>query len=63
MRQEKRCIKENLPRDYGNHEKLNDEIDCQYKLACDLIKFAKQQGIAEMGIYVKENFSPSLKLH
>ena len=31
-------IKENLPAEYGPPEKLNDEVDRQFKLACDLIK-------------------------
>jgi hypothetical protein len=60
---QKECIKENLPVDYGDYEKLNDEIDRQFKVACDLIKFAKRQGVAEIGSYVKEKFSPGLKLN
>jgi integrase len=57
------CIRENLPGEFGNHDKLNDEIDRQNKLICDLIKLAKRQGIAELGSYVKERFSPTLKLN
>jgi len=59
----KLCVKENLPEEYGNHGKLNDEIDRQFRLACDLIKLAKRQGIAELGAYVKEKYSPNLKLN
>jgi len=59
----KLCIKETLPEEYGNHDKLNDEIDRQYKLACDLIKLAKRQDIEETGAYVKEKYSPQLKLN
>jgi DNA polymerase III alpha subunit len=60
---QKECIKESLPEEYGHQEKLNDEIDSPIKLACDLIKLAKRQGIAEIGAYVKEKFSPGLKLN
>ena len=59
----KLCIKENLPKEFGDYEKLNDEIDRQLRLACDLIKFAKRQGIDELGLYVKEKFDPDLKLN
>lgn len=59
----KLCVKENLPEEYGNHDKLNDEIDRQLRLACDLIKLAKREGIAELGAYVKEKYSPDLKLN
>ena len=45
----KLCIKDDLPKEFGNHEKLNDEIDRQLQLASDLIKFAKRQVVAELG--------------
>jgi hypothetical protein len=59
----KLCVKENLPEEYGNHDKFNEEIDRQLTLACDLIKLAKRQGIAELGAYIKEKYSPTLKLN
>ena len=58
----KLCIKDTLPQKFGNHEKLNDELDRQHQLISDLIKLAKRQGIAETGTYVKEKFSPQLNL-
>lgn len=61
------CIKDNLPVKYipvkfASVAKMNDDLDRQQRLACDLIKLAKNQGIAEMGAYVKEKFSPDLTL-
>ena len=63
MDKRKLCIKDDLPKEFGYHERLNDEIDRQLQLASDLIKFAKRQGIAELGAYVKEKFDPALKLN
>jgi integrase len=59
----KLCVKETLPHNYGNPQKINDDIDRQLKLAGDLIRLAKSQGIAEMGAYVKEKYNPELKLN
>jgi integrase len=58
----KQRIKDNLPTNYGDHQKLNDEIIRQYRLAEDLIKLAKSSGIENLGEFVKEKFSPSLRL-
>lgn len=58
----KLCIKESLPATFGNSETLNDELDRQQKLVGDLIKLATRQGIAEIGPYVKQKFSPRLNL-
>ena len=41
----KLCIKESIPKEFGDHDKLNDEINRQLSLACELVKFAKRQGI------------------
>jgi hypothetical protein len=57
------CVKETLPPDYGNFEKINDDIDRPLNLAGDLIKLAKRQGIAEIGAYVKEKYNPKLNLN
>lgn len=58
----KQCIKETLPAEFGNHNQLNKEVDRQLRLAGDLITFGKSLGIAEIGSFVKENFSPSLDI-
>ncbi|QEC69201.1 hypothetical protein FRZ67_18480 [Panacibacter ginsenosidivorans] len=47
----KLCIKESLPKEFGEQEKLNDEIARQFRLASDLIKFAKRQEVAELGLF------------
>jgi len=57
------CIKENLPSKYFPPKfpavaKLNDELDRQQRLACDLIKLAKNQGIAEWMLMSKKSFPP-----
>ena len=57
------CVKETLPSDYGNFEKINDDIDRQLNHAGDLINLAKRQGIAEIGAYVKEKYNPKLNLN
>ena len=57
------CVKETLPPAYGNFEKINDDLDRQLKLAGDLIKLAKSQGIAEIGAYVKEKYDPGIDLN
>ena len=59
---QKECINADLPREYGTCDKLNEELDRQLRLVQDLIKLAKQQGVAEIGTYVKEKFSPTLNL-
>lgn len=59
---QKECITVDLPREYGTCDKLNEELDRQLRLAEDLIKLAKKQGIAEIGPYVKERYSPTLNL-
>jgi hypothetical protein len=38
----KLCIKNSLPEEFGNVEKLNDEVDRHLQLACNLIKLAKR---------------------
>jgi hypothetical protein len=58
----KQRIKDSLPNTYGDHQKLNDEIVRQYRLAEDLIKLAKSIGIEHPGEFVKEKFSPNLRL-
>jgi integrase len=58
----KQRIKDNLPNSYGDHQKLNDEIVRLYRLAEDLIKLAKSSGIDQLGEFVKEKFSPNLRL-
>jgi len=58
----KQRIKDSLPNTYGDHQKLNDEIVRQYRLAEDLIKLAKSSGIENPGLFVKEKFSPDLRL-
>jgi len=63
----KLCIKEQLPKEnipikFGCVAKMNDELDRQERLVCDLIKLVKDQGISEIGPYVKERFSPDLEL-
>lgn len=58
----KQRIKDNLPATFGDHQKLNDEIVRQYRLAEDLIKLAKSCGIENPGAFVKENFGPDLHL-
>jgi Arm DNA-binding domain len=39
------CVKETLPPDYGNFEKINDDIDRQLNLAGDLTNLAKGKGL------------------
>jgi hypothetical protein len=58
----KQRIKDNLPPIYGDHQKLNDEIVRQFRLAEDLIKLVKSSGIENPGQFVKEKFSPNLRL-
>jgi hypothetical protein len=58
----KQKIKDNLPVAYGDHQTLNDEIIRQYRLAEDLIKLTKSSGIENPGAFVKEKFSPELRL-
>ena len=55
-------IRDSFPDTYGDHQKLNDEIVRLYRLAEDLIKLAKSSGIEQPGEFVKEKFSPSLRL-
>ena len=59
---QKECISADLLREYGACDKLNEELDRQLQLAQDLIKLAKQQGVAEIGPYVKDRYSPTLDL-
>ncbi|HLI92590.1 MAG TPA: site-specific integrase, partial [Puia sp.] len=58
----KQCVVENLPIGYGSALQLNDEIDRQLRLAQDLIKLARSQDIPQIGLYVKEKYSPGLVL-
>jgi hypothetical protein len=58
----KQRIKDSLPTTYGDHQKLNDEIIRQYRLAEDLVKLVKSSGIENPGEFVKEKFSPGLRL-
>ena len=51
----KQKIKDSLPSAYGDHQKLNDEIVRQYRLAEDLIQLAKSSGVENPGLFVKEN--------
>jgi len=57
-----RSVKENLPSNHGDPQKLNDEIERLEKLACEFIKLARQQGIQPLGQYIKETFTPTLNL-
>ncbi len=52
-----------LPAQYGDPKKINDDIDRQLKLASNLIKLAKSQGIPKIGAYVKEKYDPSIDLN
>jgi integrase len=58
----KQRIKDSLPTTYGDHQKLNDEIVRLYRLAEDLIKLTKSNGIEHPVEFVKEKFSPNLRL-
>ena len=58
----KQRIKDSLPTSFGDHQKLNNEIVRLYRLAEDLIKLAKSSGIEHPGEFVKEKFSPNLRL-
>jgi hypothetical protein len=49
-------IKEALPQQYisakyESVEKINNELDRQQRLVCDLIKLAKEQHVVEIGAY------------
>lgn len=57
-----RCPKSSLPPEYGNAQRLSDEIDRLEVLARDLIKLARKQGVAPLGQYIKEKFRPDLDL-
>lgn len=59
---QRQCIKASLPHEYGSHESLNQQLNRQLRLASDLILLARNQGIAELGAYVKEKYSPILNL-
>jgi hypothetical protein len=51
-----------LPSNYGDPGKIDEEVERLEKLARELIKLAKQQGVEPLGQYIKETFTPSLDL-
>jgi integrase len=57
-----KCVRENVAPEYGIADVLNLEIDRQLTLIKNLIRLAKSQGIAQLGPFVKENYTPSLNL-
>src|SRR6185312_16754712 len=56
----RQCVKETLPKSFGNPSSINKEVHRQLSLASDLVVYTKEQGLAEPGAFVKEKFSPSL---
>jgi integrase len=56
------CIKDNLPANFGDYQKLNEEIFRLYRLAEDLIRLVEVQDISNPGLYIKDKFHPSLDL-
>lgn len=55
-------VKDNLPAEFGNAEKINEEVTRQKRLLEDLIKWAIQNGKYPLGEFVKETFRPELSL-
>jgi site-specific recombinase XerD len=58
----RKCVRETVPEKYGTADDLNKEIDRQIKLAGDLIRLAKGQGVVQFGPFVKEKYHPKLDL-
>lgn len=56
----RQCVKDTLPKSFGNPASINKEVHRQLTLAADLIVYAKDQGLSEIGAFVKEKFSPTL---
>jgi hypothetical protein len=57
-----RSVQETLPPNYGDAQKIEAELERLEKLARDLTKLARQQGIEPLGQYIKEMFTPTLDL-
>lgn len=56
------CITQNLPPSFGDSKKLNKSLQEQIRLAENVIAFARQKGVKEIGIFTKEYYSPGLDI-
>lgn len=57
-----RCISDQLPPGFGNHEQLNEELKRQFRIAEDLVIHANKNKLPNKGTFVKNSFSPKLDI-
>lgn len=58
----KTCVSSKLPTKFGDADQLNDEIDRQFKIVREIIKWATTKNIAEKGPFLKKIFKPNFDI-
>lgn len=58
---QKQCrVADTLPVEFGDHERINDELRRQFRIVEDLATYANKSKLPDRGAFVKKSFSPRL---
>jgi site-specific recombinase XerD len=59
----KLCVSNNLPLCYGEAKRLNEDLRRMYRIAEDIISYATENKIEDIGNFVKKTFHPHFDAH